>query len=122
MVHAATPDPIEFAWAVESGNYVKVRSWLDEGLPVEYQGAQIGTGLMIAAWNGNIPMMALFVERGANPRRANKNGEQPLQLAVWNGHLEAAKWLLEHGAALNREGNYWGALHYAVFNGHLEIR
>jgi hypothetical protein len=35
--------------------------------------------------------------------------------------MEALKWLLEHGAVLNREGNYWGALHYAVFNGHLEL-
>ena len=55
---------------------------------------------MIAAWYGNVEMMALFVERGANPKRANRNGEQPLQLAAWNGHLEAVKWLLDHGADL----------------------
>jgi hypothetical protein len=118
---AALPDPIEFGWAVESNNMSKVTAWLDEGLDPEFQSASIGTGLMTAAWHGNIPMMALFIERGANPRRANKNGEQPLQLAAWNGHLEAVKWLLAHGAALNREGNYWGALHYAVFNGHTEM-
>jgi hypothetical protein len=76
---------------------------------------------MIAAWYGNVEMMALFVERGANPKRANRNGEQPLQLAAWNGHLGAVKWLLEHGAVLDREGNAWGALHYAVFNGHQEL-
>ena len=118
---AALPDPVEFAWAVESNNQSKIRAWLDEGLSPEFQGNQIGTGLMIAAWHGNIPLMALFVERGANPRRANQNGEQPLQLAAWNGHLEAVKWLLDHGAAINRDGKYWGALHYAVFNGHTEI-
>ena len=66
-------------------------------------------------------MMDLFIRRGANPRRANSNGKQPLQLAAWNGHSEAVKWLLAHGATLNREGNYWGALHYAVFNGHLDL-
>lgn len=76
---------------------------------------------MSAAWHGNIEMMKLFVERGANPRRANRNGEQPLQLAAWNGHLEAVKWLLDHGAAINRDGNYWGALHYAAFNGHKDL-
>ena len=118
---AALPDPVEFAWAVESDNRAKIREWLDEGLNPEFQGNQIGSGLMIAAWNGNIPLMALFVERGANPRRANQNGEQALQLAAWNGHLEAVKWLLDHGAAINRDGKYWGALHYAVFNGHSEI-
>lgn len=118
---AELPDPVYFSRAIESNDIERVRRWLDEGLSPEFMGFEIGSGLMIAAWNGNIPMMALFVERGANPRRANRNGEQPLQLAAWNGHLEAVKWLLEHGAALNRDGNYWGALHYAIFNGHAEV-
>ena len=118
---AALPDPIEFGLAVEMNHLDRVRAWLDEGLDPEFQGREIGTGLMIAAWHGNIPMMALFIERGANPRRANRNGEQPLQLAAWNNHRDAIKWLLDHGAAINREGNYWGALHYAVFNGHTEL-
>lgn len=97
-------------------------AWLDEGLSPEFQGNQIGTGLMIAAWHGNIPLMSLFVERGAKPRkRANQNGEQALQLAAWNGHLSLIKWLLDPGAVINRDGNYWGALHYAVSNGHTEI-
>jgi len=51
---AALPDPIEFGWAVESGNFSKVKAWLDEGLDPEFQGNQFGTGLMISAWNGNI--------------------------------------------------------------------
>lgn len=118
---AELPDPMAFSWTVERGDIQKVKAWLDEGLDPEFQTTPLGTGLMIAAWNGNIEMMTLFVERGANPRRANRNGEQPLQLAAWNGHLEAVKWLLEHGAVLNREGHYWGALHYAVFNGHQEL-
>ncbi len=117
-VYAVQPDPVEFAWAVEQNNLKKVRAWLEEGLDPEYQGKEIGTGLMIAAWYGHIPMMALFVEHGANPRRANRLGEQPIQLAAWNNHVEAVKWLLAHGVSLNRDGNYWSALHYAVFNGH----
>ena len=118
---AELPNPNSFAWGVERGDIKTVKAWLDEGLDPEFQGNQIGTGLMIAAWNGNVEMMALFVERGANPRRANKNGEQPLQLAAWKGHTQAVKWLLNHGAALNRAGNQWSALHYAVFNGHQEL-
>ena len=35
--------------------------------------------------------------------------------------MDAVKWLLDHGAMLNREGNNWSALHYAVFNGHDEL-
>ena len=118
---AATPDPIQFGLTVERGDVRTVTGWLDEGLDPEYQGAQIGTGLMIAAWNGDIEMMALFVARGANPRRVNRNGEQPVQLAAWNGHDAAVKWLLERGATLNRDGKNWTALHYAVFNGHEKL-
>ena len=121
LARAQLPDPVAFGWAVEIGNIKKVRAWLDAGLDPEFQAPNIGSGLMIAAWYGNIEMMTLFVERGANPRRANGNGEQPLQLAAWNGHMEAVKWLLANGAALNRDGPYWGALHYAVFNGHVEL-
>jgi hypothetical protein len=44
-----------------------------------------------------------------------------LQLAAWGGHLDAVKWLLERGAPLEREGKQWGALHYAVFNGHEKV-
>lgn len=114
---AAAPDPIAFGLAVERGDLRTVKGWLDEGLDPEYQADRIGTGLMVAAWNGNVEMMALFVERGANPRRANRNGEQPLQLAAWGGHEAAVLWLLERGATLNREGMNWSALHYAVFSG-----
>lgn len=120
-VWAEQPDPIAFSWAIERNDIKQVRTWLNEGLDPEFQTNLLGTGLMIAAWNGNIEIMALFIERGANPRRVNSSGEQALQLAAWNGHMDAVKWLLAHGAPLNREGNNWSALHYAVFNGHQEL-
>ena len=119
--NAALPDQVTFNWAVESGNISKVRAWLDEGLSPEFQAKPIGSGLMIAAWYGNIEMMTLFIERGADVRSVNHNGEQALQLAAWQGKTEAVKWLLDRGAPLNREGKNWGPLHYAVFNGHAEL-
>lgn len=118
---AALPDPVEFGIAVERGDLRSVKRWLDEGMDPEFQADRIGTGLMLAAWTGNIELMALFVERGANLRRANRNGEQPVQLAAWGGHEAAVHWLLERGAMLNREGMNWNALHYAVFNGHEQL-
>ncbi len=118
---ASVPDPITFEYAVERGDLRTVKRWLDEGLNPEYQAAHIGTGLMVAAWYGQIDMMALFVERGADLRQTNRHGEQALQLAAWGGHQEAVKWLLDRGAPLERVGNQWGALHYAVFNGHEKV-
>jgi hypothetical protein len=121
LAEVPAPDPITFEYAVERGDLRTVKRWLDEGLNPEYQAAHIGTGLMVAAWYGQIEMMALFVERGADLRRTNRHGEQALQLAAWGGHLEAVKWLLDRGAPLDRAGNQWGALHYAVFNGHEKV-
>jgi len=118
VARAELPDPVAFSWAIERGDVATVRQWLDDGLDPDFQGSQFGTGLMNAAWFGNIELMQLFLAHGANPRRVNRNGEQALQLAAWNDHLEAVKWLLANGAPLDRDGNYWGALHYAVFNGH----
>ncbi len=117
----APPDPITFGYAVERGDLDTVTGWLDEGLDPEYEAAHIGTGLMVAAWYGHIELMALFVERGADLRRSNRNGEQALQLAAWGGHRDAVRWLLAHGAPLERQGDNWGALHYAVFNGHQQL-
>ncbi|MDS4013008.1 MAG: ankyrin repeat domain-containing protein [Candidatus Accumulibacter sp.] len=118
---AATPDPTTFGLAVERGDRRTVERWLDEGLDPEFEAAQIGSGLLVAAWYGRIEMLALFVERGADVRRSNRNGEQALQLAAWNGHRAAVEWLLAHAAPLDRAGNEWSALHYAVFNGHQHI-
>ncbi|MDP2822107.1 MAG: ankyrin repeat domain-containing protein, partial [Sulfuritalea sp.] len=77
--------------------------------------------VMIGAWEGSIPMMELFVARGADINKANSFGEQALLHAAWKGHLEAVRWLVEHGARLNRQGREWAALHYAVFAGHAEV-
>ncbi len=115
---AALPHPVRFAVAIENGDLRAVRQWLDEGLPPDYRADRIGTGLMIAAWEGNVEMMELFFSRGANVNRTNQNEETALMLAAWRGQIEAVKWLLERGARLDRPGLAWSPLHYAVFNGH----
>jgi hypothetical protein len=119
--HGALPDPVQYGVALERGDVKAVRAWLDEGLPPDYLADRIGTGLMIAAWEGNIELMTLFVSRGANINRTNANGEQALMFAAWRGHLDATRWLLDRGAQLNRRGLEWTALHYAVFAGHERV-
>jgi tetratricopeptide (TPR) repeat protein len=76
---------------------------------------------MIGAWEGNIPMMELFVSRGADINKLNSNGEQALLHAAWKGKQDAVRWLVERGASLNRQGKQWAALHYAAFGGHAEV-
>ena len=118
---AALPDPVRFGAAVEQGDLASVGEWLETGLPPDFMADRVGSGLMVAAWEGNIPMMELFLKHGARIDLSNRYDEQALQLAAWRGHLEAVKWLLGHGAGVNRPGQHWTALHYATFAGRREI-
>ncbi len=118
---AELPDPVRFGVAIEAGNIHAARAWLDEGLDPDFSGERIGTGLMIAAWDGNIKMMELFVTHGADVNKINAAGEQALMLAAWKGRLEAVGWLLDRGAQINRKGREWSALHYATFGGHEDV-
>ena len=115
------PDPVRFGVRMEFGDIAQAREWLDAGLQPDFFADRIGTGLMIAAWEGNIPLMELFVARGADINKTNAAGEQALLHAAWRGNMDAVKWLLAHGAQVNREPLQWTALHYAVFAGHEEI-
>jgi tetratricopeptide (TPR) repeat protein len=118
---ADLPDPQNFSAAIERGDLAMAREWLDAGLPPDFEGRVIGTGVMIGAWEGNIAMMELFVGRGADVNKTNAFGEQALLHAAWKGHLVAVRWLVEHGARPSREGKEWAALHYAAFAGHAEV-
>jgi hypothetical protein len=117
---AGLPDPVYYGVQVEAGNVAQAREWLDAGLDPDFLADRIGTGLMIAAWNGDIQMMALLVARGADVNKANLLGERALMHAAWRGQLEAIRWLLANGARINSESMQWSALHYAVFAGHAE--
>ena len=115
------PDPATFGNRVEEGDLAQVRAWLDAGLDPNSLADRIGTGLMIAAWRGDIPMMELLVTRGADVNRANALGERALMHAAWRGHADAVKWLLARGALINSEPMHWSALHYAAFAGHGDV-
>jgi hypothetical protein len=115
------PDPTRFAVAMELGDMASAQRWLDAGLDPDFMGSRIGTGLMIAAWEGNIPLMELFFSRGAQIDKTNSLGEQAIMHAAWKGHVQAVQWLLDRGARVNREGKEWSALHYAVFAGHEQV-
>lgn len=116
-----SPDPVAFSVSMELGDVVKASEWLDKGMSPDFLGSRVGSGLMIAAWEGHFPLLKLFVSRGADINLLNKNGESALCLAAWRGKLDVVKWLLERGARINAGERQWSALHYAVFAGHAEV-
>lgn len=115
------PDPVYFRVQMELGVIGRAKAWLDAGLPADFEGDRIGTGLMIGAWEGNIALMALFLKAGARLDRANALGETALMHAAWKGHLGAVDWLLKQGASARQTDGQWSALHYAVFAGHRDV-
>jgi hypothetical protein len=115
------PTPTYFVTQLEVGDLKQAEAWLDAGLPPDFMGSRIGSGLMIGAWEGNLPLMRLFISRGAEINKLNDNGESAIILAAWRGNLEAVKWLLDRGARINAGHRQWSALHYAVFAGHTEV-
>ncbi|MDR1647490.1 MAG: ankyrin repeat domain-containing protein [Zoogloeaceae bacterium] len=112
------PDPVRFGNVIELGDIRQAEAWLDQGLDPDYSANRIGSGLMIAAWEGNLDMLTLFYTRGADVNKTNQVGEQAILLAAWKGHDRIVDWLLAHGASLNRPQGQWSALHYAAFSGH----
>jgi len=116
----ARPDPVFYGAQVEAGNLPQVRAWLDAGMDPNYVADRVGTGLMIAAWHGNIAMMELLVARGADVNRANALGERALMHAAWRGQVAAMQWLIGKGALVDSAPMRWGPLHYAVFAGQAE--
>lgn len=117
----ALPTPAAFVNQMELGDIQQATAWLDAGLPPDFMGSRIGSGLMIGAWEGNIELMRLFISRGGDINRMNGNGETAMAHAAWRGHLPVVKWLLERGARINAPRRQWSALHYAVFAGHAEV-
>jgi hypothetical protein len=97
-----------------------VKEWLDAGMDPNYVADRIGTGLMIAAWQGNLPMMELLVARGADVNRRNELGESALMHAAWRGQAAAMRWLIGKGALVDSAPKQWSALHYAAFAGQAE--
>jgi len=121
VAHAELPDPTKFSVTLELGDVKQAQRWLDEGLDPNFEGQLIGTGLMIGAWEGNIPLMELFLARGADIHRTNRFGETALMLAAWKNRAEAMQWLLARGAQANRPDREWTALHYATFAGNAPL-
>ncbi|OHC69006.1 MAG: hypothetical protein A2045_14220 [Rhodocyclales bacterium GWA2_65_20] len=118
---SSLPDPVSFRVQMELGAIGSAQEWLAAGLPPDFMGDRIGSGLMIAAWEGHIPLMELFAAHGADVNKTNALGETALMHAAWKGRGEAVQWLLAHGARVGREAMQWTALHYAVFAGHSAI-
>ena len=80
------------------------------------------TALHWTASKGQTNIVALLLERGANPNAKQRFDETPLHFAVEAGHVETARLLLAKGADVNaRNGSMSTPLHEAVLQGSAEL-
>jgi Zn-dependent protease with chaperone function len=80
------------------------------------------TALTVALYNSSLEMVALLLEKGANPDLQDSAGWTPLMTAASNGDIEAAKLLLEAGAnPMKADEMGYTAEDYALENGFEDI-
>jgi ankyrin repeat protein len=80
------------------------------------------SALHAAASVGNLELVRLLIQRGADPNLANRFGETPLFFAAEHGHRSVAQELVSRGASLHRRSRYTGMtpLGLAAEGGHVE--
>lgn len=88
---------------VFSGKSEMVKAYLDKNpQALNEKGLSMGiydwTPLHIAAKRGNLDIVQLLIERGAELNALNSMGQTPLFLAVQGGHKDIANLLIERGA------------------------
>lgn len=79
--------------------------------------------LAIAADAGDLELMKLLCDAGADPRSLGPRATlySPLDSAVSRGDLECVRYLLDHGADVNERDEAGSALHVAVAFGFSEV-
>jgi len=80
------------------------------------------TPLFVATQKGQLEVVRLLLDAGANVDKADSDGWTPLQIASQKGHLDIVRVLVEEGADKDKVDS-WGRtpLSVASQNGHLEI-
>ncbi len=110
--------------AVFAGNLAEVRSLLSQH--PHLKGEASNRCLRIAARDGNVEMMTLLVDLGAdvNAPESDRVPEGAIESAAGAGAIDAVRWLLEKGARVNVEVKgvvRCISLTGAVIRGHFDI-
>jgi ankyrin repeat protein len=80
------------------------------------------TSLHSASYGGNIGIVEVLLERGADINGCDENGQSPLIMAASGGRVDVVRLLIERGAEVDSRNRWgWTALLFASRLGHLEV-
>ena len=91
--------------AVEKRDTFGMNEAMNSSVKIHQKDAQGNTALSYAAWSGDLKMVYLLIEQGANINTKNYTGETPLILAARNGHTAIVNVLLNHGARIKQKSS-----------------
>jgi ankyrin repeat protein len=98
-VVATAPPHDEIFVAVRAGDAARVKALLDQGVPVDAKARYDRTPLSFAAARGNVEIVRLLLERGADVKAKDTfYGATALDWAADSGNPEIARLLLAKGA------------------------
>lgn len=115
LIAAKTPDRLDGIAALAANSQVGsgLKALLDVGASPNAIGTGGSSALSCAAAQGAAPVVKMFLERGADPNRANDAGITPLMMAVQR-NAEVTRLLIDAGADVNaRDSHGHTALFYA---------
>ena len=88
----------------------------------DYSNPIQGTPLQISCRIGNLDIVKLLIEAGADKEVKDVARQSPLSIAVTNNHYDIAKYLIEAGADINSKGpNNLQPIHFACAHGSRKI-
>ena len=93
--------PMELIEAVKSGNTEAVKEQIESGAEVNQQDKQGWTPLSWAAARGNLAVIELLLQHGADPLRVGNDLRTPQMIALAAGHAEVVRRLRQVEAEAN---------------------
>ncbi|MCR8843311.1 ankyrin repeat domain-containing protein [Paenibacillus sp. SC116] len=88
----------------------------------DYSNPIQGTPLQITCRNGNLDIVKLLIEAGADKEIKDVGRQSPLSISVANNHYDVSNYLIEAGADVQSKGpNNLKPIHYACAYGNKKI-